>query len=210
MNVLVAGLANGTRECFARDTGDGRFAGGIDINERKNIGLIESAAEIGPEVLGAAETMRLKEHQEAIELAATGCFERGANLGGVMAVVVNHGDVVDHSLDVKAAADAGKLNETFANQVGWNIQVKRDRGSRSGVANIVHAGRMRQPEDAEVFALVGQAKLAAQAFEFYIADDQVGLARSSISNDGALYARNDGLHVGFINTEDCGAIEGHA
>src|SRR5882757_6784783 len=107
-----------------------------------------------------------------------------------MAVIVNHGDVVDHSLDVKAAADAGKFNETFADQVGWNIQVKRDCGGRCRVSDIMHAGRMRQPEEAEIFAFVGQAKLAAQAFEFYIADDQVGLARSSIGNDGALYTRN--------------------
>ncbi len=65
--------------------------------------------------------MRLKEHQDAVELAAARGFEGGANFHGVVAVVVNHGDVVDDALDIKAAADACKFGEAFADQVGRNI-----------------------------------------------------------------------------------------
>jgi len=54
--------------------------------------------------------MWLEEHEEAVELATAGSFERGANFGGVVAVVVDNSDVVDGALDVKASADSTKLS----------------------------------------------------------------------------------------------------
>src|SRR6267154_473076 len=121
VDVLVAGFSDGARQCFAGHAGDGGFAGSVDVEQRENVGLIEGAAEIVPEMLGAAVTMRLKEHEKPVELAATGCFEGRTNLGRVMAVVVNYGDIVDHTLDVKAAAYSSKFDEAFANQVSRNI-----------------------------------------------------------------------------------------
>src|SRR6267143_6266955 len=99
--------------------------------------------------------MRLKEHEQAIELAAAGRFERSANFGRVMTVVIDHGDVIDYTFDVKAAAYAGKFDEAFADQVSRNVQVQRDCGCRRRVADIVHARWMRQPEKTEIFAPVG-------------------------------------------------------
>src|SRR5712692_6284114 len=69
---------------------------------------------------------------------------------------------------------------------------------------------MRQPEEAEIFALVGQAELAAQTLELHITDDQIGLARRSVGNDGTLHTRNNGLDVWFIDAEDCRAVKWHA
>src|SRR5260370_32052906 len=109
MDVLVAGLANGARKRLAGDARNWRFAGSIDIEQGKNVRLIECAAQFVPKVLSAGKAMGLKEHQQAIELAAASGFERGANLGRVMTVVIDHGDVIDDALDVKAAAHSGKL-----------------------------------------------------------------------------------------------------
>src|SRR5229473_4741210 len=121
MDVLVTGLANGARKCFTRHARDGRFAGRIDIEQHENIRLVERAAEFIPKVLGAGVAMRLKEHEQAIELAAAGRFERGADLDRVMTVVIDHGDVIHYALDVKAAPHAGKFNEAFADQVSRNV-----------------------------------------------------------------------------------------
>ena len=110
--------------------------------------------------------MRLEEHQQAIELAAARGFQRGANFGRVMAVVVDHHDVVDHALDIKAAADARKLGETFLDQVGRDVQIERHACSGGGVANVVNARRMRQLKNAEVFAFVGKTEFAAQIRPF--------------------------------------------
>src|SRR5260370_5824179 len=154
--------------------------------------------------------MALKERQERIELAAAGWFESGGNLSGVMTIVMDHGEVVDDALDVKAEAHSGKLDEAFANQVRWNVQIQRDGRCGCGVADIVHAGRVREPEQAEIFALVSQPEFAAETFEFHVADHQIGLARRSISDDRSLHAGNDGLHVRLVDTKNCRAVKWHA
>src|SRR5882762_2425677 len=69
---------------------------------------------------------------------------------------------------------------------------------------------MNQTEGAEVFTFVGEAKFAAETFHDHIADDEVGLRRGAISNDGALDTGNDGLDVWLIETEDCRAVKRHA
>src|SRR5258708_31533874 len=127
-----------------------------------------------------------------------------------MAVVVNDGDVVDDALDVNAAAHAVKLDKVFADQVSRNIQLQRDSGCRRGVANIVHARRVRKLEQAEIFALISQPELAAQTLQLHVADHQISLARSSVGNDGALHVGNDGLQVGLSDAQDRRAVKRHA
>src|SRR6267154_6067158 len=69
---------------------------------------------------------------------------------------------------------------------------------------------MEELENAEIVALVGQAKFAAQSFKLDVADDEIGLAGGAVGNDGALYIGNDGLHIGLIDAENRRAVEGHA
>src|SRR5438094_5601224 len=88
MDVLVPGVANGARKRFAGYARDGRFASRINVEQHEDVRLIERTAEFIPKVLSARITMRLEEHKQAIELASAGRFERGANFGGVMAIVV--------------------------------------------------------------------------------------------------------------------------
>ena len=71
-------------------------------------------------------------------------------------------------------------------------------------------GGCGQAKAAEIFASECEGEFADQAFEFYVADDQVGLAGGAVSNDGALDVRNDGLHVGFVEAQNGGAVKGHA
>src|SRR6266853_310860 len=210
VDVLVTGLANGTRKRFAGHSRDWRFASRVDVEQNENVRLIKSAAEFVPKVPGAGVAMRLKQHQQPIELAAAGCFKCGANLGRVVAVVIDHGDVIDDALDVKTAAHAGKLEEAFADQVRGNIQVQRDGGCRRGVANIVHTRRVRKLEQAEIFALVSKPELAAQTLQLHVADHQISLARRSVGNDRALHAGNDRLHIGLIDTQDRGTVKWRA
>src|SRR5689334_2696721 len=115
-----------------------------------------------------------------------------------MAVVVNDGNVGDDTFDVETAANAGESGKTFADEVRGNVEIERDSGGSSGVANIVNPRRMDEIEHAEVVAFVGEAELAAEAFHGNVADDEVGLRGSAISNDGALHTGNDGLNVGLI------------
>src|SRR5260370_32872056 len=210
VDVLMTGVANGARKGFAGHTRDGRFAGCVDVEQHENGRWVKGEAEFVPKVLGAGVAMRLKEDEQAIELAAAGGFEGGANLRRVMAVVIDPGDAIDDALDVKAAAHSGKLDKAFADEVRRNIQVQRDGGGRRGVADIVQAGRVRKLEQAEIFALVSQPELAAQTLQLHVADHQISLARRSIGYDGALHAGNDGVHVRLVDTQDGRAVERHA
>src|SRR5690242_6024037 len=210
LDVLVAGFANGGGQSFTGNAGDGDFTGGVNVRERQDVGLVEGAAEFVPEMPGAGEAMRLEEDQEAFELAAASGFEGGTDFSGMMAVVVDDGDVVDRALDVETAADAGEAGEAFADQVGRDVQVESYGGRGGGVADVVHSRRMRQAEDAQIIALVSQTEFAAHALQLDVADDQVGLGGSAIGNDGALDVGDDGLDVGFVQAKDGCAVEGDA
>src|ERR1700681_1642701 len=69
---------------------------------------------------------------------------------------------------------------------------------------------MEELENTEVVAFVRQAKFAAEPLELDIADDEIGLARSSIGDDRALDVGNDGLHVGLIEAQNRRAVKWHA
>src|SRR5882762_7729947 len=114
-NVFMAGFANGVGQGFAGYARDWRLAGRVNIGNHQNIGLVESAREFIPEMLCARVAVRLEEHQQAIELADSCGFQSGPDFGRVMAVVVDHRNVVDRALNVEAPTNAGKLAETFAN-----------------------------------------------------------------------------------------------
>lgn len=72
-------------------------------------------------MLGTRKSVGLEENEGAVELADARGFERGANFDGVMAVVVDDGDIVDDALDIEAATDACKFGEAFADQIAWDI-----------------------------------------------------------------------------------------
>src|SRR5712672_295995 len=209
-NVFMAGFANGIGQSLAGYARDWRLAGRVNIGNHQNIGLVESAREFVPEMLRAGVAVRLEKHQEAIELADARGFQGGPDLGRMMAVVVDHCDIVDGALNVEAPTDAGKFAQTFANQFGGNVEIERDRGGGSGVAHVVDARGMEELENAEIVAFVGQPKFAAQPFELDVTDDQISLAGCAVSDDGALHIGNDGLHVGLVEAENRRAIEGHA
>src|SRR5580658_5715431 len=209
-DVLVAGRADRFGEPLSRDALNGSFARWIDFAQYQHVALIERTAKILPQMLGSRVAVRLEQHQQPLVAASSRGFERGANLGRMMAVIVDKSYAGERAFDFETAPDTRKLPQAGANQVRGNVEGKTD-GSRGGrVSHVVNPRRRRQMEDAEVFAVIGQAKLAREAFEFDVADHEVGLARSAVGDDGPLHARQNRLHVGLIHTENHGAIEGHA
>src|SRR6266404_5022397 len=114
-DIFVAGFANGVGQSLAGYARDWRLAGRVNIGNHQNIGLVESAREFVPEMLRAGIAVRLEKHQEAIELADARGLQGGPDLRGMVAVVVDHGNVVDGALNVEAPTDAGKFAQAFAN-----------------------------------------------------------------------------------------------
>src|SRR5260370_28971235 len=68
---------------------------------------------------------------------------------------------------------------------------------------------MRQTKDPEIFTFVGNAKFARKSLQLNVANDQVGLARRAISKDGPFHIGNNGLNIGLVEAEDCGAVKRH-
>ena len=128
----------------------------------------------------------------------------------MVAVVVDQGDAGDVGLDFEAAAHAGEIFDSGANQIGRHVEIERHGRSRGGIAHVVNARRAGQVKHSQVFAAIGQPEAAGEAAEFDVADHQVGLAGGAVSDDGALDARHDGLHVGLVEAEHGGAVKGHA
>src|ERR1700722_3873427 len=100
-DVFVAGGANRLRKSISGNAGNRLLAGGIDVHQHNHVSVIERAAKIVPQVLRACVAVRLEKNQDAVEVAAARGFQRGANFDGMVAVVVDQRDVVDHAFDVK-------------------------------------------------------------------------------------------------------------
>ncbi len=65
---------------------------------KQNVGLVEALGEVVEEVLRARVPVRLERHDDAAahrRVRAARGLERGVDLGRVVAVVVDHGDVVE-------------------------------------------------------------------------------------------------------------------
>src|ERR1700686_2904260 len=139
----MSSLANGIGESLAGNTRNRRLTGGVDVGQHQDVGLVKGAAEVVPKVLRAGVAMRLEKDEQAIELAEARSVQCGANLGGVMSVVVYHGDVVQRALDVETAADPGEFSESFADQLRGGIQVERHGCRGCGIAHVVDARRMK-------------------------------------------------------------------
>src|SRR5690348_5948217 len=128
----------------------------------------------------------------------------------MMAVIINQSYAGECAFDFEAAANACEFAEALTDQFRGNVEIQADGGSSGGVAHIVNARRRRQHEMAKVFTMVREAESALEAAQFNFADDEIGLAGSAVGYDRALHAREDGLHVGLVEAEDCGAVERHA
>ncbi len=160
MDVLVASVADSGSQSLTRNTRYWRFTGSINIDEHQQVGPIEGDAEVIPEMLRTRVAMGLEKHQQAVEIAAASGFERGANFRWVMTIVVDDRDVVHTALYVKATPNAAKIGEALADEFSRYIQIKGDRGGRSGVAHVVNSRRMRQAKDTQVFAFIHEAEFA--------------------------------------------------
>src|SRR5258705_13920240 len=64
-NVFMAGFANGVGQSLAGYARDWRLAGRVNIGNHQNIGLVENAGEVMPQMLRAGVAVRLDKDHEA-------------------------------------------------------------------------------------------------------------------------------------------------
>ena len=83
--------------------------------------------------------MRLEDGEYAAEIAEFGGRERGADLGGMMAVVVDHRDTARLAASLESAIDAGVGSDPLTNRIERDVEFQADGDGRGGVQHVVHA-----------------------------------------------------------------------
>ncbi len=144
---------DGFGDAFAGDPCDGRLAGCVDIEHADGVGVRERCAEFFQQVARAGIAMRLEDCVDTLESALARCRESGADLRGMMAVIVNHADAGGRALELEAAINAAKVFQSFADLIGSNIQTNTDGDRGRGVQHVVVARDLKM-KAAQRFAAV--------------------------------------------------------
>src|SRR5215470_11994297 len=120
VHVLVPCLAKAFGQGLAGHVCDRRLTGGINVQQCQHVRLVERARKFVPQMLRPRIAVRLKQRQQAVELATSRRLQRCSDLRRVMPIVVHHRDIVHHTFDVETAPYTRKLRQPFANQVARN------------------------------------------------------------------------------------------
>ena len=129
-------------KALAGDAVDGSFAGGIDIEHRDGVGGGEGRSELIEEQLRAGIAVRLEDDMNAAKTALASGGEGGADLGGMVAVVVDNGDAVHAALELKAAVDPVVFCQAIPDFFDRDVESDADGDGSGGVANVVFAGNV--------------------------------------------------------------------
>ena len=129
-------------EAFGGYAGDGLLAGGVDGEDADGVGVSECAGELVHKVEGTGVAVGLEDDVNLAVAALAGGGKGGANLGGVMAVVVDDGDAAGGAAKLKAPVDAAEVTEALGNFVGGNFKLAGDGDGGGGVEHIVASGNV--------------------------------------------------------------------
>ncbi len=84
--------------------------------------------------------VRLKDNVDLPVAAFARSGEGGADLGGVVAVVVHDGNAADLAVALEAAIDSAKVADAFGDLRRIDLELVSDRHGRCGIENVVAAG----------------------------------------------------------------------
>ena len=105
--------------------------------------------------------MRLKYHVDLLEAALSGGRQRGANLGRMMAIVVNHADPGCLAAQLEPPVYAAEIFQRRADVIGSDIETDSHCNGCGGVQNVVYSRHM-QAEFAQITLPVGDLKTAGR------------------------------------------------
>ena len=89
-----AGLSDPAGQQLAGDARNRRLARSVDVEHQNRIGIAECVGEFIQQQLRARVAMRLKDNVDLAEATLPRRSQRGADLRGMMSVVVDHGHAV--------------------------------------------------------------------------------------------------------------------
>src|SRR6266436_1747858 len=207
-DIAMAMRADPVREIPARDTGDRRLAGRIDVHHDQHVSQIERRQELLPQVQRSRVPVRLEHrHDPAVEPGLGGGQGR-PDLGGMMAVVVDHRDAARAAEDLKPALDSGEAGQRFLDRGERDFEVEPDTDRRERVEHVV-APRDLEGDLAEQALALIDLEAAGHARELQPARDEVGTRLEPVRDDPLLDAREQELDVRLIQAQHRRAVERH-
>jgi hypothetical protein len=93
------------------------------------------------------------------EAALPGSRQRGASLGRMMAVVIDHAYPGGLAPQLEAPVHPAEIFKGCADVIGFYVETDSHRDGCSGIQNVMHS-RHVQPEFAEIAIGVGRTKMA--------------------------------------------------
>ena len=187
--------------------GNRELAGRIDFGQDEHVGLVEGGRKLVHQVPCTCIAVRLKDRHEPPVPAPLRGVQRCPDFGRMMAVVLDHHDVLDRGLELEPASRSGVALQGFQDERRGDVQVHAHGHGGHGVGDHVFARDM-EPQLAEAPALVKQGGAARELVEGHVAGGDVGLSRESVCDQAALEHRDDALKVGVVQAENDRAVEG--
>ena len=126
-------------QILSGDAGDGLFAGGVNGKDADSIGVSKCTAELVQKIKGAGVAVGLEEDVDLAVAALAGGGEGGANFGGMVAVVVDHGDAAGGATKLKAPINSSEVIEARGDLIGGNFKLAGDGNGGGGVEDVVAA-----------------------------------------------------------------------
>src|SRR6266566_2719244 len=122
--------------------GNRRLARGVDVHDDEDVGLVERGQEIVPQVLRPRVAVWLEHRDHAPVEPRLGGGEGRADLGGVMAVVVDDEHVAGGAPDLEAPLHPREAGQGGPDLRKRHLEVERDRGGGQRVEHVVAAGNL--------------------------------------------------------------------
>jgi hypothetical protein len=130
------------------------LARGINIQYEQRVGVREGGGELIHQVASSGVAVRLKDHVNLAIAALSGRRERCANLGGMVAIVVDDCDTSNLAAQLETPVDSAKVFKRLANVRDGNVESDAD-GYGGGCIQDVMQSRNVQAESAEIGAAIG-------------------------------------------------------
>src|SRR6266850_1555717 len=195
-------------EIRGRDAGDRRFAGRVDVHHDQYVSQVEGREELLAQVQGPSVPVWLEHRHDPTVEPGLGGGQGRPDLGGMMAVVVDHRDAAGAPEDLKAALDTRESSQRFLNSGERDLELQPHPHRREGVEHVV-AARDLQRDLAQEAAALEDLEAARHAGQVQAARHEVRARFQAVGDDPLLDSRDEELDVRLIQAQDRRAVEGH-
>src|SRR5215467_9193753 len=195
-------------EIPARDAGDRRLAGRVDVHHDQHVSQVERREKFFAQVQSAGVAVRLKHRHDPTVEPGLGGRQGGPDLGRVMPVVVDDRDATGAPQDLKAALDSREAGQRALNGGERDLEIEAHADRRKRVEHVVAARDLQRDLAEEAPALV-DLEAAGHARQLQAARDEVRARLEPVRDDALLDSRNQELDVRLVQAQDHRAVERH-